>query len=72
MTVANGLDETCCQEWVCLCSKTDSTYTGVVPPFTGNDYFCATVRKTLLFCLSVIHFRPNVGWKRSSREQHLL
>jgi len=24
----------------CPCSMTDTTYTGVVPPFLGNDYFC--------------------------------
>ena len=25
---------------VCPCSKTDTPYSGVVPPFIGNDYFC--------------------------------
>lgn len=26
----------------CPCSRTDTAYTGVVPPFIGNDYFCDT------------------------------
>jgi len=26
----------------CPCSKTDTTYTGVVLPFLGSDYFCDT------------------------------
>ena len=25
---------------VCPCTKTDTPYTGVVPPFVGQDYFC--------------------------------
>ena len=41
-TFANAVDETLSQKWVCPCTKADSTYTGVVPPFIGNDYFCAT------------------------------
>ena len=28
--------------FACPCTKTDTTYTGVVPPFLGNDYFCDT------------------------------
>ena len=26
----------------CPCTKTTTTYTGIVPPFLGNDYFCDT------------------------------
>ena len=41
-TFANAIDEIRSQEWVCPCTKTDSTFTGVVPPFIGSDYFCDT------------------------------
>ena len=27
---------------VCPCTRTDQPYTGVVPPFIGEDYFCDT------------------------------
>ena len=43
-TFANALDEA--QSYpdrtVCPCTIADITYTGVVPPFIDNDYFCAT------------------------------
>ena len=41
-TFANALDEVHFQNSVCPCTKTDSTFTGVVPPFIGSDYFCDT------------------------------
>ena len=41
-TFANALDEVRSQNYVCPCTKTDSRYTGAVPPFVGTDYFCAT------------------------------
>ena len=41
-TFANALDETRSQHYVCPCTKTDSTFTRVVPPFIGSDYFCDT------------------------------
>ena len=41
-TFANALDEIHSQHDVCPCTKTDSTFTGVVPPFIGSDYFCDT------------------------------
>ena len=41
-TFANAQDETQSDNSVCPCTKTDSTYTGVVPPFIDNDYFCDT------------------------------
>ena len=41
-TFANALDEVRSNYYVCPCTKTDSTFTGVVPPFIGSDYFCAT------------------------------
>lgn len=27
---------------ICPCTRTDRTYTGQVPPFIGQDYFCET------------------------------
>ncbi len=41
-TFANAIDEVHSNEWVCPCTKTYTSYTGVVPPFVGNDYFCDT------------------------------
>ena len=41
-TFANAIDEIHSNEWVCPCTKTNTPYTGVVPPFIGNDYFCDT------------------------------
>ena len=41
-TFVNAMDETRSDQYVCPCTKTDATYTGVIPPFVGTDYFCAT------------------------------
>ena len=41
-TFAAAVDETRSNEWVCPCTRPDLTYTGVVPPFIGQDYFCET------------------------------
>ena len=39
-TFAAALDETSSDQFTCPCTKTDTAYTGVVPPFIGQDYFC--------------------------------
>ena len=41
-TFAAALDETRSTRGVCPCTKTDTPYTGLVPPFIGQDYFCDT------------------------------
>ena len=41
-TFAAAADEQLADRSRCPCTKTDTTYTGVVPPFMGNDYFCDT------------------------------
>ncbi len=41
-TFAAAHDERISDGKVCPCTKTDTTYTGHVPPFNGNDYFCET------------------------------
>ncbi len=41
-TFANALDETDAGSSVCPCTRTDVPYTGAVPPFIGQDYFCET------------------------------
>ena len=41
-TFAAAIDEVRSQDSVCPCTKTDTAYTGVVPPFIGQDYFCDT------------------------------
>ena len=35
-------DETGANQARCPCTKTDAFYTGVIPPFVGQDYFCDT------------------------------
>ena len=41
-TFAAAADEIHAQEWVCPCTRTDRLYTGTIPPFIGQDYFCET------------------------------
>ena len=41
-TFAAALDETICDRYVCSCNRPDIPYTGAVPPFIGQDYFCET------------------------------
>ncbi|XP_064401104.1 uncharacterized protein LOC135347143 [Halichondria panicea] len=41
-TFANAADETRSTNLVCPCTRPDIPYTGVVPPFIGQDYFCET------------------------------
>ena len=42
---AVGLDETRTDSNRCPCANTGFIYDGVVPPFIGNDYFCATASR---------------------------
>ena len=44
-TFAAARDEGRSNHHVCPCTKTDISYTGVVPPFIGQDYFCDTGSK---------------------------
>ena len=41
-TFANAVQETRSDSGVCPCTRPDLTYTGVVPPFIDQDYFCET------------------------------
>ena len=41
-TFAAAYDETRSDTIVCPCTRPDLTYTGAVPPFIGQDYFCET------------------------------
>ena len=41
-TFAAALDEEHSDNWVCPCTRPDLTYTGAVPLFIGQDYFCET------------------------------
>ena len=41
-TFTAALDETRANRHTCPCTRTDLTYTGSVPTFIGNDYFCET------------------------------
>ncbi len=41
-TFANAVDETRSNGNVCPCTRPDLNYTGVIPPFIGQDYFCET------------------------------
>ena len=44
-TFAGALDEAHSNGVVCPCTRQDVPYTGVVPPFIGQDYFCETGTK---------------------------
>ena len=41
-TFAAALDEVHSNSWVCPCTRPDLGFTGSVPPFIGQDYFCET------------------------------
>ena len=41
-TFAAAHAEELAQNYVCPCTRTDVPYTGLVPPFIGQDYFCET------------------------------
>ena len=41
-TFAATRDEITSSPSTCPCTKTDTAYTGAVPPFIGQDYFCDT------------------------------
>ena len=41
-TFAAAVDEIQSGQYVCPCTKTNSFFTGVVPPFIQGDYFCDT------------------------------
>ncbi len=41
-TFAGAVDEILSGFYVCPCTRPDLPYTGVVPPFIGQDYFCET------------------------------
>ena len=41
-TFAAAHDETRSDTTVCPCTKPSTTFTGIVPPFIGQDYFCDT------------------------------
>ncbi len=41
-TFASALDETRSTPLVCPCTRADLTYSGALPPFIGQDYFCET------------------------------
>ena len=61
-TFAAALQEQISDSNACPCTKCDRPFTGQVPPFIGQDYFCATgtvYRPTLLF------FHENPLWDGS-------
>ena len=41
-TFVAALDEARSNQRVCPCTKTNTPFTGVVPPFIGQDFFCET------------------------------
>ena len=44
-TFAAAVDEVHSNQFVCPCTRPDLTYTGVVPQFIGQDYFCETASR---------------------------
>ena len=47
-TFASALDETRSDNYTCPCTRPNLPYTGVVPPFIGQDYFCETGSRQLI------------------------
>ena len=45
-TFAAGLDETSSDFRRCPCANRNRPFSGVIPPFVGNDYFCETASRT--------------------------
>ena len=41
-TFAAARDETSADHQRCPCTRTDQTFTGAIPPYVHNDYFCDT------------------------------
>ena len=51
-TFVNAIDETAFDRRACPCTRPSRFYTGVVPPFIGQDYFCETgSRQTFKFSI---------------------
>ena len=45
-TFAAAVHEVTSNHFVCPCTKTDTEFTGIVPPFIGQDYFCDSASRT--------------------------
>ncbi|XP_064388214.1 uncharacterized protein LOC135336382 [Halichondria panicea] len=58
-TFANAVDETRSTYYVCPCTRPDLPYTGIVPPFIGQDYFCETGSRE---AVSFIFYRDDPVW----------
>ncbi len=51
-TFASAIDEIRSNHNVCPCTRPDYPYTGVLPPFIGQDYFCETGNRQLFSLIS--------------------
>ncbi len=58
-TFANAINEVSSNRWVCPCTRPDLAYTGAVPPFIGQDYFCETASRQLLSLDNAFIFFPD-------------
>ncbi|XP_064388427.1 uncharacterized protein LOC135336519 [Halichondria panicea] len=61
-TFVNAIDETRSTIEVCPCTRPDLTYTGVVPPFIGQDYFCETGSRQLITSNTHIVYSDDPLW----------
>ncbi len=61
-TFAGAHDETQSNRQGCPCTKPDLTYTGVVPPFIGQDYFCETGSRQLIITNTRIVYSDDPLW----------
>ena len=78
-TFASAYSEYYSKHYVCPCTRTDQPYTGAVPPFIGEDYFCDTAVKNMPFFYRTRRFykqtvrrRPTVGRAGVWSYQHVL
>ena len=59
-TFAAASDQMRADQWRCPCSRCDRNFTGRVPSFVGNDYFCDS--GTLLFAAPIYTYTFNPIW----------
>ena len=59
-TFAAASDQMRADQWRCPCSRCDRNFTGRVPSFVGNDYFCDS--GTLLFSAPFYTYTFNPIW----------
>lgn len=61
-TLAAARDELFTDSSSCPCIRSDTEFTGVIPPFVGDDYFCATSITSRHTATGNTHYLRNPIW----------